>query len=230
MNTDILAYDWQTLAYTEAWERQKQYFQQALLHKADKQLVPNYLFLCEHFPVFTLGKGAKVENLLVSQASLEAEGIEIHKIERGGDITFHGLGQCVGYPILDLDNFGLGARQYVWCLEEVIIRLLADYGVQASRLAGATGVWIAGERKICAIGIKCSRMITMHGFAFNVNTDLRYFEYMHPCGIRDKAVTSLAYETGKPIDLPTLKNSLIKHFKGVFVEMAHLQAKQLQTV
>jgi lipoyl(octanoyl) transferase len=208
--------DWGIISYKEAWERQKQFFQEALQKKHENLPIENHLFLCEHLPVFTLGRGAKVENLLVSQARLEAENIEIHHIERGGDITFHGLGQCVGYPILDLDNFEISAKKYVWLLEETIIQLLDLYGIKAHRLTGNIGVWIAGERKICAIGIKCSRMITMHGFALNVHTDLRYFQYMNPCGIIDKGITSLADELGRQVDYEALKERLSKVFQEVF--------------
>lgn len=211
--------DLQILAYQKAWDIQKKYFNQAIADKTQNLPTRNYLLLCEHPPVFTLGKRANIANLLVSQARLEAEGIEIHQVERGGDITFHGLGQCVGYPILDLQNFGIGIRQYVWQIEEVVIRLVADYGIEAGRIEGASGVWVAGKRKICALGIKCSSGITMHGFALNVQTDLRYFSYMNPCGITDKYVTSIAQETGKNIDMNEIKTKIKAIFESVFVSM-----------
>ncbi len=217
IDSKITAIDWHTLAYHEAWALQKQYFQNLLHEKATQQFVTkNYLFLCEHLPVFTLGKSAKMENLLVSETQLTAEDISLYRVERGGDITFHGLGQCVGYPILDLDNFAIGLRQYIFQVEEVIIRLLAMYDIKADRLVDSTGVWVAGKRKICALGVKSSRMITMHGFALNVNTDLHYFDYINPCGIRDKGVTSMAKELGKSIDMQALKINLIAIFQTVF--------------
>ncbi len=214
MTFDII--DWGILAYPKAWELQKKYFHEMLEQKRAGLPTANYLFFCEHLPVFTLGKSANEANLLVSQARLEAEGIAVYKVERGGDITFHGLGQCVGYPILNLENFGIGIRQYVWQLEEVIIRTVATWGIEADRLAGSSGVWVAGKRKLCALGIKCSSGITMHGFALNVNTDLRYFEYMNPCGILDKGVTSIAQEVGKEISMSIVKKELTCHFEAVF--------------
>jgi len=221
MHQQITTIDWHTIAYHEAWELQKRYFQTLLHEKQTQQNTSkNYLFLCEHFPVFTLGKSAKIENLLASAAQLAYENINIYHTERGGDITFHGIGQCVGYPILDLDNFGVGLRQYIYQLEEVVIRLLALYGIEADRVAGASGVWVAGKRKICALGVKISRMITMHGFALNVNTDLHYFNYVYPCGIRDKEVTSIAQEVGKEIPMLEVKENLIAIFKQVFVPLS----------
>ena len=170
----------------------------------------NYLLFVEHPPVYTLGKSGHVENLLISDEERAAKGIQFFKINRGGDITFHGPGQVVGYPILDLEKFYTDIGKYLRNLEEVIILTLAEYGLDARRSAGETGVWLdpeipGMERKICAIGVRCSRWITMHGFALNVNTDLRYFDYIVPCGIQNKQVTSIQKELGKRVPMDEIK-------------------------
>ena len=163
---------------------------------------PNHLLLCEHPHTYTLGKSGKPEHLLLDEAALTAHEASFHRINRGGDITYHGPGQLVGYPILDLDNFRPDIHWYLRMLEEAVIRTLAEYGLNAGRIAGLTGVWLGWEadapnpRKICALGVKCSRWVTLHGFALNVNPDLTYFGHIVPCGITDKAVTSLAQELG----------------------------------
>ncbi len=169
------------------------------------QRIPHVFLLVEHPPVYTLGKNGRLDHLLLSEEALRARGAEFFHIDRGGDITFHGPGQLVGYPILDLDRFFTDIHRYLRELEETIIRTCADYGLQAGRVAGRTGVWIGPdargpERKICAMGIRCSRWVTMHGFAFNLNTDLRFFSYIVPCGIADRGVTSLAAELDRPVD------------------------------
>ena len=183
----------------------------------------HYLLFCEHNPVFTLGKSGSLEHLLLNEAELTQKGIEFFKINRGGDITFHGAGQITGYPIFDMDFFFNDVHKYVRYLEEVVIRTIAEYGLAGTRIKEYTGVWLAGEngepnRKICAIGVHLSRWVTMHGFAFNVNTDLSYFNYIIPCGIAeaDKAVTSLAKELGKEIPVEEVKTKLKKHFKELF--------------
>jgi len=181
----------------------------------------HYLLLVEHSPVFTLGKSGNIENLLINEEDMAKKSIEFYKTNRGGDITFHGLQQIVGYPILDLEKFTTDIGKYLRNIEEVIIGTLADYGIKGERSPGETGVWIDStvkgkERKICAIGVRCSRWITMHGFAFNVNTDLSYFDYIVPCGIENKQVTSLEKELGKRIGFEEVKERVKKNFEKVF--------------
>ena len=179
------------------------------------------LILVEHPPVFTLGKNGKREHILVSEQHLQKLGIEFFHINRGGDITYHGLQQIVGYPILDLDKFKTDLGWYLRSLEQVIINVIAEYGLKGERSEGETGVWLTPNdpfmaRKICAMGIKCSRWITMHGFALNVNTDLSHFEYIVPCGIQGKTVTSLEKELGKQVNYEEVKEKIKKHFQIVF--------------
>jgi lipoyl(octanoyl) transferase len=179
------------------------------------------LLMVEHPPVFTLGKSGKREHVLVSEQQLENLGIEFFHINRGGDVTYHGLQQIVGYPILDLDKFKTDLGWYLRSLEQVIIDVLAEYGLQGERSAGETGVWLQPEnpfmaRKICAMGIKCSRWITMHGFALNVNTDLSHFELIVPCGIQGKTVTSLEKELGRKVDYEEVKEKIKKQFQVIF--------------
>ncbi|RPD46295.1 lipoyl(octanoyl) transferase LipB [Hymenobacter sediminis] len=182
---------------------------------------PNYLLLCEHPHVYTLGKSGKPEHLLLDDAGLAAHEATFHRINRGGDITYHGPGQLVGYPILDLDNFFTDIHRYLRVLEEAIILTLAEYGVCAGRIAGLTGVWIDFEegasnpRKICAMGVKCSRWVTMHGFALNVNTNLTYFGHIVPCGITDKAVTSLEQELGRTVPVAEVQERLLPHLAAL---------------
>lgn len=227
-NKNIQFVDLGRKSYKEAWDFQQEVFQKILLQKSkNKELetpepTENFLFFVEHFPVYTLGKSGKMEHLLLSEEALKQKNIDFFKIDRGGDITFHGLGQVVGYPILDLDNFFTDIHKYLRFLEEVIIKTLSDYGIKATRSKGETGVWIDVEtpfaRKICAMGVRASRWVTMHGFALNVNTDLGYFDHIIPCGIRDKAVTSLQAETGKTIDLEEVKEKIKKYFLEIFLE------------
>lgn len=179
------------------------------------------LLIVEHNPVFTLGKSGKREHILVSEEQLEKLGIEFFHINRGGDVTYHGLQQIVGYPILDLDKFKTDLGWYLRSLEQVIIDVIAEYGLKGERSAGETGVWLEPEdpfmaRKICAMGIKCSRWITMHGFALNVNTDLSHFEFIVPCGIQGKTVTSLEKELGHKVNYEEVKEKIKKHFQLVF--------------
>jgi lipoyl(octanoyl) transferase len=181
----------------------------------------NHLLFCEHPPVYTLGKSGNMENVLLTENEMEEKEIEFFKTNRGGDITFHGLQQVVGYPILDLEKFSTDIGKYLRSLEEVIIVTIADYGIKGDRSKGETGVWIepgvpARERKICAMGIRCSRWITMHGFALNVNTDLSYFNNIIPCGIVNKQVTSVEREVGHKVDFPDIKKRLISNFEKVF--------------
>jgi lipoyl(octanoyl) transferase len=179
------------------------------------------LLMVEHNPVFTLGKSGKREHVLVSEEQLKNLGIEFFHINRGGDVTYHGLQQIVGYPILDLDKFKTDLGWYLRCLEQVIIDVMAEYGLKGERSAGETGVWLEPNdpfmaRKICAMGIKCSRWITMHGFALNVNTDLSHFEFIVPCGIQGKTVTSLEKELGHKVDYEDVKEKIKKHFQLIF--------------
>lgn len=220
--------------YQKAWDYQQSLLKEVIDRKlANRKLStddPNwvlqkhYLLFCEHPPVYTLGRSGSKDNLLLNDKGLDEKGISFYKINRGGDITFHGLGQIVAYPIFDMDCFFTDIHKYVRFLEEVIIRTLASYGLEGIRLDGYTGVWLAAtadkpNRKICAIGVHLSRWVTMHGFAFNVNTDLRYFDYIIPCGIKDKdkEVTSLSEELGKTVELDTVKAELKRHFSELFV-------------
>jgi len=215
--------DWGLVEYGDAWDKQKELWNEVKDSKfssENKKSQINYLVFCEHPHVYTLGKSGNDENLLIPDSLLAKIGAKYFHIDRGGDITYHGPGQIVGYPIIDLDNFGLGVKTYIYAIEETIIRFLKKYGIESSRMEGATGVWLdAGTpkaRKICAIGVKVSRWITMHGFAFNVNTDLNYFSYINPCGFTDKGVTSMAKELGRKMDFEDVKKGLIAEFENVF--------------
>ncbi|MEL6592885.1 MAG: lipoyl(octanoyl) transferase LipB, partial [Bacteroidota bacterium] len=194
----------------------------AASRNAEPHEVPtqHHLLFCEHPHVYTLGKSGKEEHLLIDKEERSQKGIQYYKINRGGDITYHGPGQITGYPIFDLEKFRRDIGWYLRQMEEVMIRLLADYGLQGERSKGETGVWLdVGKptaRKICAMGVRCSRWITMHGFALNVNTELRYFDYIVPCGIEDKGVTSLARELGKELIVAEVKEALKGHFAAVF--------------
>ena len=174
-----------------------------------------WLLLVEHNPVYTLGKSGKDENMLVPESYLRSIGAEFFHIDRGGDVTYHGPGQVVGYPILDLEQIGIGLRDYINALEEAIIGVCAEWGIAAGRVEGASGVWIEGEspraRKICAIGVRSSRYVTMHGFALNANTDLKYFTHINPCGFVDKGVTSIEKELGHEVDMKLVKSQVVKH-------------------
>jgi lipoyl(octanoyl) transferase len=217
--------------YDVAWQYQEALVQANLGIKAQRYNSPgisadslqtqHHLLFCEHPHVYTLGKSGHMENLLVNDMRLKELGVQFFKTNRGGDITYHGPGQIVGYPILDLEHFVTDLGKYMRNLEEVIIRTLLHYHIEAGRLPGATGVWLDADikgkaRKICAMGVRCSRWVTMHGFAFNINTDLRYFDYIVPCGITDKSVTSLRRELGKNIDENEVKELLWHEFGTVF--------------
>lgn len=194
----------------------------ALLHaKAEGAKGENMLYFCEHHPVLTIGKSGKESNLLISEQLLQQRGVSFFHTNRGGDITYHGPGQITGYPVFDLEHWHLGLKQYIHTLEEIIIRFLALYGIKGERLEGATGVWIDPEvkgraRKICAIGVKSSRYVTMHGFALNINTDLSYFSLINPCGFTDKGVTSLQKELGERQDFELAKQQLHTLFNEMF--------------
>jgi lipoyl(octanoyl) transferase len=224
---DIHYQDLGMISYGKAWDLQESLFGNSVhqkianrnLEAGSGQLPLHHLLLCEHHPVITLGKNANPNNLLVTAGN--AQGVEIFHINRGGDVTFHGPGQLVGYPILDLDQYYTDIGRYLRELEEVIIRTIGEYGIIGDRLPGATGVWIdpaepSKARKICAMGIRCSRWVTMHGFALNVNTDLSYFNMIVPCGITDKAVTSIQKELGKEVSMEEVKEHFCRHFEQVF--------------
>lgn len=209
------------IAYPDALAVQMQAFNTLLDDKKNNRAGENNLFFCEHYPVLTIGKNGKTANLLIPESSLKAKDISYYHTDRGGDITYHGPGQITGYPVFDLEIFHLGLKQYVHRLEDVIIHFLSLYSICGERSLGATGVWIEPEtpgkaRKICAIGVKSSRFVTMHGFALNINTDLSYFSLINPCGFTDKGVTSLAQELGEPQDMEQAKAQLYTIFKDLF--------------
>lgn len=211
------------IAYEEALAIQTAAFDALIECKQKGTAGCNRLYFCEHLPVLTIGKHGNADNLLVTGRLLEQRHIGLYRVERGGDITYHGPGQITGYPVFDLDFFGLGLKQYIGRLEEAVIRFLSLYGVRGERMAGATGVWIDAQhprkaRKVCAIGVKSSRFVTMHGFALNINTDLDYFSLINPCGFVDKGVTSLAKELGVPQDFDEAKKRLLGIFEEFFAE------------
>lgn len=207
------------IEYGEALRIQMEIFNQKVERKREGMKTDDILFLAEHPPVVTLGRRAKEENLLISKEMMSDRGVELFHITRGGDVTYHGHGQLVAYPLLDLDAYGLGVKDYVGLLEETVMTTIAHFGISGKREEGATGVWI-GEgkeiRKICAIGVKCCRYCTMHGLALNVNTDLSGFEMINPCGFTDRGVTSLARETGREINMMEVKEIFIEQFKTLF--------------
>jgi len=227
MNKKVLLQDLGLKDYKETWDYQEELFQATLdlkIRNRREELsleTPNHFLFVEHPHVYTLGKSGDIANLLIDEKALEEKDASFYKINRGGDITYHGPGQIVGYPILDLDNFFTDIHKYLRLLEEMVIRTLAEYGIKSERSPGETGVWIdvgtPFARKICAMGVRASRWVTMHGFALNVNADLGYFDMMIPCGIRDKAVTSLHVELGKrEVQMDEVKGRLIKHFGILF--------------
>jgi lipoyl(octanoyl) transferase len=207
--------------YGEAWQRQEEMFNSLVEAKLEGKEYVNSIILCEHQNVYTLGRSGKESNMLLSEERLKAIGATLFHIDRGGDITYHGPGQLVCYPIINLEEFGLGLRQYIGVLEEAVIRVCASYGIEAGRLEGATGVWLDAHtpraRKICAIGVRSSRFVTMHGLALNVNTDLRYFSYINPCGFIDKGVTSLSTELGSDVPMAEAKRRLDKELRALLL-------------
>ena len=215
--------------YKEAWDYQEKKFEGIIQEKLqnrerpeeEKSLTSNYLLFCQHPHVYTLGKSGNADNLLINKDELKKRGASFYHINRGGDITYHGPGQIVGYPIIDLDNFTTDIHKYLRYLEESIILTLQEFGIEGGRIPGLTGVWIdaghkAKARKICAIGVKTSRWVTMHGFALNVNTDLNYFNYIVPCGIDDKAVTSISKELNRDIEISSVEEKIKQNFEKVF--------------
>lgn len=227
MNKEVFLQDLGQKDYKETWDYQEDLFKETLDIKIKNRRedaglkTPNHFLFVEHPHVYTLGKSGDMANLLIDEEQLARKNATFYKINRGGDITYHGPGQIVGYPILDLDNFFTDIHKYLRLLEEMVILTLAEYGLKAERSEGETGVWLdvgtPFARKICAMGVRASRWVTMHGFALNVNADLGYFDLMIPCGIKDKAVTSLNIELGKTtIDEAEVKEKLLKHFIALF--------------
>ncbi|MDR0725323.1 MAG: lipoyl(octanoyl) transferase LipB [Prevotellaceae bacterium] len=217
---DIQLIDLAIMNYKEAWQQQSVLMEKLKKEKAEGKNGLNYLLFVEHPHVYTLGRNGNQANMLINTVQLAAENVEFIKVDRGGDITYHGPGQLVVYPIFCLNDFKLGVKEYVRRLEEVVIRTIAEYGLKGERMEKATGVWLdigtTEARKICAIGVRCSQSVTMHGFALNVNTDLTCFKYINPCGFVDKGVTSMAKETGKTINIDEIKNLVIQYFNDVF--------------
>lgn len=227
----VLFEDLGIIDYKSAWDYQERLLQENVAIKSYERINPSMVdcvsdtkhsfLICEHTPVYTLGKSGSIDNVLITTAQLQEEGIEFFHTNRGGDITYHGLQQIVGYPILDLEKFYTDIGRYLRNLEDVIILTIAEYGIKGERSAGETGVWIdpgiiGKQRKICAIGVRCSRWITMHGFALNVNTDLSYFNNIIPCGIQNKQVTSMEKEWGAKLDYREVKERLKRNFEKVF--------------
>jgi len=232
LNKKVRFEDLGLIDYQQAWDYQEQLLSENVRLKSQNRslvveeqfITQNHLLFCEHPHVYTLGKSGHLTNLLLTETQLSEVHATFYKINRGGDITYHGPGQLVGYPILDLENFFTDIHRYMRTLEEGIIRVCADYNLSAGRIEGLTGVWIDFEtqqnpRKICALGVKCSRWVTMHGFAFNVNTDLAYFNYIVPCGITDKAVTSLQQELGRAVSIKEVAEKL----KGYLAELFEME-------
>lgn len=234
-NKKVIFQDWGLIDYKQAWDKQEELFGKTVDLKTrirnlkmvtegdeyqEEEPTPNYLVFCEHPHVYTLGKSGKPEHLLLDERGLKEKHASYYPINRGGDITYHGPGQIVGYPILDLDNFFTDIHLYLRTLEEAVILTLAEYGLEAGRYPGYTGVWFDVDndkaRKICALGVRCSRWVTMHGFAFNVNADLDYFKNIVPCGIDDKDVTSIQRELGKKVDAEEVKFLLKGHIAELF--------------
>ncbi|MDE7421785.1 MAG: lipoyl(octanoyl) transferase LipB, partial [Muribaculaceae bacterium] len=216
MNIEII--DKGIVDYSEMLALQRELFSEMVgRKKIGLPIDHEYIFLLEHNPVITLGKHAKSANVLLAEEELRKRGIEIYRIERGGDVTYHGPGQLIAYPLLDLEAHKMGIKNYVDMLEEAVILTLTEYGLQGERVEGASGVWLdagtEGERKICALGVKCSRYITMHGLALNVNTDMDAFRMINPCGFIDKSVTSIAIELNKEVDINEVKHILGKELK-----------------
>lgn len=227
-NLDIKYLDFGMAEYKETWDRQEELLSAIVkikrnnsnLSEDQKVQTPNWLIFVEHPHVYTLGKSGDEKNLLLNYIQLQARDASFFRTDRGGDITYHGPGQIVGYPIIDLENFGIGLREYIYGIEEAIIRAVAEYGIEAGRDPKATGVWIdvgkPSARKICAIGVKSSRFVTMHGFALNINTDLEYFKHINPCGFTDKAVTSIEKELGEKQDFERAKGIVLTKLSEVF--------------
>jgi lipoyl(octanoyl) transferase len=219
VNIDII--DWGTIPYAEAWQQQTQLFDALVRCKQSALPYTNHIIFCRHPHVYTLGRSGKESNMLLGEERLREIGATYYHIDRGGDVTYHGPGQVVCYPIINLEEFHLGLKSYIRLLEEAVIRLCARYGITAGRLDGATGVWIEGGdrpiRKVCAIGVRSSHFVTMHGLALNVATDLRYFSYINPCGFVDKGVTSLTAELHRPVDTDEVQQHLADELRALLI-------------
>ena len=228
MNRKVKLINKGLIEFKKCWDFQASIFDDIIRHKiairkgeSKNSFTQNFLIFCEHPHVYTLGKTGEKDNLLIDELALKSKGASYYHINRGGDVTYHGPGQLVGYPILDLDNFFTDINKYLRFLEEAVILTLKDYGLESGRVEGATGVWIEGDnplkaRKICAIGVKLSRWVTMHGFAFNVNTNLDYFDNIVPCGIINKSVTSLQKELGNPQNMAEVQGKVVFHLQNLF--------------
>jgi lipoyl(octanoyl) transferase len=213
--------DWGTIEYNKAWAEQELLFNATIQQKINSEPTHNHFVICEHPHVYTLGKSGDEQNLLLNYIQLQAKNAQFVHSNRGGDITYHGPGQIVGYPIFNLEDFKMGLKQYIHTMEQCIIEVLANHGIPSTRLDGATGVWLdvntPKARKICAIGVRSSRYVTMHGFALNVNTDLSYFAHINPCGFIDKGVTSMQKELGVEVDIEAVKAQLVAQFSAKFI-------------
>ncbi len=222
MSTTIQIEDWGVIPYKKAWDRQTSLFETLIAARNVQGIYTNRLIFCEHPHVYTLGKHGKEENMLLKENQLKRIGAELFRIDRGGDITYHGPGQIVCYPILCLEDFRIGLKEYIHVLEEAVIRVCSMYGIEAGRKSHATGVWLdtgtLRERKICAIGVRSSHFVTMHGLALNVNTDLSYFSYINPCGFIDKGVTSIACEKGREIAIGEVRLRLDKELRALLIK------------
>ena len=227
MTTQVLYSDLGLLEYQQAWDLQENILQQSIAQKAQGLVPAHHLLFVEHPPVYTLGKSGKREHVLIDEQEMQERQIAFFQTNRGGDITYHGPGQLVGYPIFDLEQFYRDIGRYLRELEQVIILTLQDYGLKGERSSGETGVWLdpgipGRARKICAMGVRCSRWITMHGFALNISNDLSYFNHIIPCGIPDKSVTSLQKELGTTLTVKEVKENVLQKFKQVFgVEISY---------
>ncbi|MDX2195352.1 MAG: lipoyl(octanoyl) transferase LipB [Cytophagales bacterium] len=242
-NKSVHYIDLGKIGYKNAWELQEQIFNSIISKKLEQRNMPvrdenitqNYLLFCEHEPVYTLGKSGNISNLILEKDTLQNTDTQFFHINRGGDITFHGPGQLVAYPILDLDNFFTDIHLYLRTLEEAVIQTCAEYSVEAGRIPGLTGVWVGHDtpnpRKICAMGIRTSRWVTMHGLALNVHTDISYYDHIIPCGIPDKKVTSLHLETNTSVQMSDVKMLLLEKLSNLFsFEINHYQGNILNTM
>ncbi|MBK5195539.1 MAG: lipoyl(octanoyl) transferase LipB [Proteiniphilum sp.] len=222
MSRKVIFEDLGRIRYKEAWDYQEKLFDSVIRDKLEKKEEKNqYLLFCEHDHVYTIGKSGNRQNLLIARSVCESKQIDLHEIDRGGDITYHGPGQLVVYPIIDLEAFQIGIKKYISQLEDVVIETLKEYGVKGEKDEKAMGVWIdpahpANARKICAIGVRASRFVTMHGLALNVNSELSYFNYINPCGFTDREVTSLKKELGREVDFHELSLKMKQNFQHVF--------------
>jgi len=222
MGKKVIFEDLGRIRYKEAWDYQEKLFDEVIRQKLEKEEDKRqYLLFCEHEPVYTLGKSGNRQNLLITRSLCESRNIDLHVIDRGGDITYHGPGQLVAYPIIDLEDFQIGIKRYISMLEDVVIETLKPFGISGEKDEKAMGVWLdpmqpARARKICAIGVRASRFVTMHGLALNVNSDLTYFNYINPCGFTDRGVTSMQKEMGRELDFKVVSSAMKNTFAAIF--------------